>query len=90
MTHKTQKLYDGLNVTIINKDELNKLIKDRLDFGFDSIYFRYAIAIDELAELKEKKSSAFDRKRWANNQKMHFYQTLEQLLNAHDVIKEEM
>jgi hypothetical protein len=94
MTKETKELYDKLNVTMVDKDELNKLIKDRLDFGFDSIYFRYAITIDELAELKEKESrnscTPFNRKIWARDQKMHFYQALEQLLNAHEVDKKEM
>ena len=31
-----------LNVTMVDKDELRQVCKDRLDFGFDSIYFRYA------------------------------------------------
>jgi hypothetical protein len=92
MTDNTKDLYEKLNVTIINKDELNKIIKDRMDFGFDSIYFRYAAAIDELAILKEEHARRsgnypFNRETWANNQKQHFYCALEQLLQAH---KEDM
>jgi hypothetical protein len=93
MTDKTQKLCDGLNVTVIDKDELNKILQDRLDFGFDSIYFRYAIAINELAEFKEKyyrnDGTSFNKKYWADEEKRHFYNALEQLLNAHREGKEE-
>ena len=75
-------------MTIISKEKFNKLTKDRLDFGFDSIYFRYAAAVDELSYYKEKEARReakdFDRKRWADGQKMHFYACLEQLLRAHE------
>ena len=45
------------NKTTIDKDTLNIIIKDRLDFGFDSIYFRYAATRDELATLKARYES---------------------------------
>ena len=41
------------NVTI-SKEEHQKLITERLAFGFDSIYFRYAAVVDELAHYKTK------------------------------------
>ena len=47
-----QNIKEKLNVTMVDKDELRQLYKDRLDFGFDSIYFRYASAVDELAQYK--------------------------------------
>lgn len=70
------------------KKKLQQLEKDRLDFGFDSIYFRYAEVVDELSwlKLKEERTNGnmnFDRKSWANTKKMHFYNCLEQLLQAH-------
>lgn len=74
---------------------IKKLEKDRLDFGFDSIYFRYAEVVNELAEMKEKEAmksiggKPFNRKSWADTKKMHFYNCLEQLLECHpDPIEE--
>ena len=71
------------------KQKLAQIEKDRLDFGFDSIYFRYAEVVDELSwmKLKEERQNGnlnFDRKRWADGKKMHFYACLEQLLRAHE------
>jgi hypothetical protein len=71
------------------KQKLTQIEKDRLDFGFDSIYFRYAEVVDELGwmKLKEERQNGnlnFDRKRWADGKKMHFYNCLEQLLRAHE------
>lgn len=33
-------MIDKLNKVSIDRDQLNEICKDRLDFGFDSIYFR--------------------------------------------------
>lgn len=67
---------------------MEKVLKDRLDFGFDSIYFRYAEVVEELAYYKEMEAikmhdSGFNKKNWTNTKKMHFYNALEQLVNAH-------
>lgn len=74
------------NVTI-SKEEHQKLVTERLAFGFDSIYFRYAAVIDELARYKAKDpaNAGKDFSNWANCQKMHFYNVLEQLTGAHDL-----
>lgn len=71
-----------------NKEmELIKTIaKDRIDFGFDSIYFRYAELCDELALYKsivEQTDPITERKRM-DSRKMHFYRALEQLVRAHE------
>jgi hypothetical protein len=46
-----------------------------------------------LAEFKEKyhrnDGTYFNKKYWADEEKMHFYNVLEQLLNAHKEGKEE-
>lgn len=87
MTGDMEKLKDKLDVTVINKDQLNKLLLERINFAFDSLYFRYAMAIKELAEYKEKdalrEGKHFSRKSWENNQCMHFYNVLEEILEAH-------
>jgi hypothetical protein len=89
MTDNIKDLYEKLNITMIDKDELNKIVKDRLDFGFDSIYFRYAAAIDELGLLKEERErrigKSFNREAWTSSHKQHFYCALEQLLQAHKI-----
>ena len=68
--------------------DIDEILKDRLDFGFDSIYFRYAEAIMELSFLKDveaKRSGRdFNREMWAQGKLMHFYNTLEQLTHAHE------
>ena len=69
--------------------DYERIAKDRLDFGFDSIYFRYSEAIEELSyyKLKEARQSGnlnFDRKNFCDTRKMHFYNCLEQLLSCHE------
>ena len=73
--------------TTIPKEEYQKLVTERLAFGFDSIYFRYAAVVDELARYKAKDpaNKGKDFSNWANCQKMHFYNVLEQLTGAHDL-----
>lgn len=73
----------------ISKAELETLSKDRLDFGFDSIYFRYAIAQDELAVLRARalgKDYEKERNKTETN-KMHFWNCLEQIMKTHDNIE---
>lgn len=90
MTDMAKQIKDTLNTVILtNNEELYRIAKDRLDFGFDSIYFRYAEVVEELSwmKLKEERQSGnlnFDRKHWADGKKMHFYACLEQLLRAHE------
>ena len=88
MTDTAKKIKDTLDKVVVDREELNRALKDRLDFGFDSIYFRYSEAIEELAYYKEREAhrecTHFDRKRWVDGRKMHFYNCLEQLLRAHE------
>jgi hypothetical protein len=44
----------AVDVNIKDLEVFNRIAKDRLDFGFDSIYFRYAEVVDELSWLKLK------------------------------------
>ena len=80
-----EHIKEVLNQVAVKKDVLNQLIKDRTDFAFDSIYFRYAIMRDELARMK----AHYESHDWnvekvrANADKMHFYNTLEQWTQAH-------
>jgi hypothetical protein len=84
---EAKRIKEKLDVVRISREDYNTLVKDRLDFGFDSIYFRYSEAIEELSYYKEreahKECTHFDRKRWADGRKMHFHNALEQLLQAH-------
>ena len=88
MTETAKQIKARMNRVDIDRDELYRISKDRLDFGFDSIYFRYSEAIEELSYLKEQEARRagehFDRKNFCNTRKMHFYQCLEQLLRAHE------
>ena len=89
MTNEARIIKEKLNISAIPNDTLNQLIKDRLDFGFDSIYFRYAEVCDELAMYKSiiEHSNPIDERKHMNGRKMHFYNTLEQLLQAHCEVK---
>lgn len=84
---EAKRIKEKLDVIRISTKDYNTLLKDRLDFGFDSIYFRYSEVIDELSYYKEreahKEGAYFNRKQWADGRKMHFYGALEQLLQAH-------
>ena len=94
LTKKYQDFMDAIqesnpNVTI-PKEAHRKLVAERLAFGFDSIYFRYAAVVDELARLKprdpvEPNTDPLWWRRWASNEKMHFYMVLEQLTGAHEL-----
>lgn len=73
------------NKITIGRDALNIIIKNRLGFGFDSIYFRYAAARDESATLKTRYESGdwTKEQRRANADKEHFWETLEQYVRVH-------
>ena len=68
--------------------DYERIQKDRLDFGFDSIYFRYSEVVEELSYYKayeaRKEGKNFDRKAFCDVRKMHFYNCLEQLLRCHE------
>ena len=90
MTPEAQKLKEKLERKEVRVDrtELERICKDRLDFGFDSIYFRYSEVIEELSWFKEREAMkngqiSFNRKNWCDVRRQHFYQCLEQLLQAH-------
>jgi hypothetical protein len=70
---------------LLTEEEYNELIKDRNDFGFDSIYFRYAMAIDEIVRLRKivERPDSEKLKHYADTQKEHFYHTLEQWTQTH-------
>lgn len=86
MNREAQKLVEKLNKVYVDRDELNRVCKDRLDFGFDSIYFRFAEVCDELAVYKARveHTDPIEEKRRMNSRKQHFYMTLEQLVRAHE------
>ena len=77
---------------VVDRKELDKVVKDRLDFGFDSIYFRYAEVCDELAAYQSVVDHvpAHEARKRMNGRKMHFYQALEQLVQAHPDRKDDL
>lgn len=86
MTEYAKKMKEKLDVVTVSRDDFDALCKDRLDFGFDSIYFRYAEALDELAAYKAivERIDPVQVRKQLSHRKMHFYNALEQLLHAHD------
>lgn len=78
-----------LDIVALSREDYNTIWKDRLDFGFDSIYFRYSEAIEELSWFKEQEAHRkgdynFNRKNWCDTKRSHFYNCLEQLVRAHN------
>jgi hypothetical protein len=72
----------------MTNEDYKTLVKDRTDFGFDSIYFRYSEAIEELSWFKEMEARKhgqmnFNREQWSKLKKDHFYTALEQFTGAH-------
>ena len=86
MNEYAKHIKEKLDVVTVSREDLNTLAKDRLDFGFDSIYFRYSEAIDELAAYMSKVDhiDPIDARRRLSHRKMHFYNALEQLVHAHE------
>lgn len=88
MTDYAKGIKEKLDIVTLSREDFETLCKDRLDFGFDSIYFRYSEAIEELGYYKEiearRTGEHFDKKHWVDGRKMHFYGCLEQLLHAHE------
>lgn len=88
MTPEVKRIKEKLErkEVLVDRKELDKIVKDRLDFGFDSIYFRYAEVCDELAVYKARANGScpITERAHMNGRKMHFYQALEQLLHAHE------
>ena len=87
MTLEAKRIKEKLErkEVVVDRKELDKVVKDRLDFGFDSIYFRYAEVCDELAAYQSVVDHvpAHEARKRMNGRKMHFYQALEQLVQAH-------
>ena len=83
MSDNKEKILEKLNVTTVNNDIWNRILSERLNYAFDSLYFRFALAIKELGEYKQKEAVAnnekFLRKKWESAQMMNFHQTLEKL-----------
>lgn len=87
MALRIEKDEEPIARTWVDVKELDQIKKDRLDFGFDSIYFRYSELVEELSWHKElhaiSKKEHFNREAWCNSKRMHFYECLEQLVHAH-------
>lgn len=85
MTDYAKSLKEKLDIVRLPREDFDELAKDRLDFGFDSIYFRYAEVCDELAAYMSRADhiDPVDAHRRMNGRKQHFYMTLEQLVHAH-------
>lgn len=73
------------DMVVVDKKDVQTLLQDRLDFGFDSIYFRYATLCDELAAYKAQvnHTNIITEYQHMNHMKMHFYDALEQFVHAH-------
>jgi hypothetical protein len=95
MALRIDKEEEPIARTWVDTKELDQIKKDRLDFGFDSIYFRYSELVEELSWYKEQDAHRngnhnFNRKNWCDTRRMHFYGCLEQLLHAHEDRKDDI
>ena len=53
MTDKIKEMYNNqLNAIVLNKDDLNNLISERNDWGYDALCLRYQELINEIVYLK--------------------------------------
>ena len=69
----------------MSKLTVDVIAKERLDFGFDSIYFRYALIRDALAEERAKYTKDYTtERRKVETDKQHFWFALEELTHAHE------
>ena len=86
MTDYAKNLKEKLDIVRLPKEAFDELAKDRLDFGFDSIYFRFAEVCDELAAYKAivERIDPIQARKQLSHRKQHFYMALEQLVHAHD------
>lgn len=86
MTDYAKSLKEKLDIVRLPREDFDELAKDRLDFGFDSIYFRYAEVCDELAAYKAivERIDPIQARKQLSHRKQHFYMALEQLVHAHD------
>lgn len=86
----TKRIKEMLNKVYIDRDKINQICNDRTDFGFDSIYFRYAQTRDTQALLQAIATHGDIKKEQhkAEMDKMHFWGALEQLTCAHEHLKE--
>jgi hypothetical protein len=85
MINKDGIIGEFKGISFVEEKDFKQICKDRLDFGFDSIYFRYAEACDELAAYMSRADhiDPVEARRRMSGRKMHFYQALEQLVHAH-------
>ena len=86
MIETIKDLAKASDMIVVEKKDIQTLLQDRLDFGFDSLYFRYAELCDELAAYKSRLNGTDPVKEMCAmaGRKQHFYKTLEQLVHAHD------
>lgn len=85
LEEKQKRIKEKLALVNMTNEDYKTLVKDRIDFGFDSIYFRYAELCDELAAYQAhyEHINPIQARKNLNFKKMHFYNALEQLTQAH-------
>lgn len=88
LEEKQKRIKEKLALINMTNEDYKTLVKDRIDFGFDSIYFRYSEVIEELSWFKEMEARKhgqmnFNREQWSKLKKDHFYTALEQFTGAH-------
>ena len=62
MTETAQRIKDRLNVVQVDKDELNKLIDERNDWGYDALCMRFEQIVNELVYYKATSQEAKEKR----------------------------
>ena len=94
MTDKIKEMYNQLNTVVLNKDDLNDLISERNDWGYDALCFRYQELINEIVYLKTFSKEAKEKghygdyeyyKQFYGMRAVRFYQELDRFVGGlHD------
>ena len=95
MTDKIKEMYNNqLNAVVLNKNDLNNLISERNDWGYDALCLRYQELINEIVYLKTFSKEAKEKghygdyeyyKQFYSMRAVRFYQELDRFVGGlHD------
>lgn len=83
--NKVEYIKNKLNKVTIDREEVQKLVEDRIGYIYDSLCLRYNIARDAQAELEIHKKKINPESAWrsAQRDKIRFYEILDDLIGEH-------
>lgn len=95
---KIKEMYNNrLNTVVLNKDDLNNLISERNDWGYDALCLRYQELVNEIVYLKTFSKEAKEKghygdipyyKQYYGRHMVRFFQELDRFVGGlHDDCK---